>query len=76
MSENSIENENSSYNSVIIPEPSREAVLDEYIRYKSHGGTEIKQFEVELGNYIEPPSLGERMIKASSIALRSLGFRA
>ena len=57
-----------------LQEPSKDAVLDEYERFRGKGGPAIKSLEVELGIYT-PPSVTERLARAGSVILRTLGVK-
>ena len=61
---------------VPVPTPTIESLSNSYSNYLNSGGVRLRSIERQLGTYVEPPTMTERLVKAGSDTLRLLGFKA
>jgi len=64
------------YTTIEVPEPTIEEVLEEYRGYRKMGGALIDEFERQLDDYVEPPSIAARIKAIGSRVVGALRSKA
>ena len=74
--EDLVEIDDEAFYVVPVPTPTIESLSNSYSNYLKGGGMQLISVERQLGTYVEPPTMTERLVKAGSDTLRLLGFKA